>query len=92
LSTSHNPPPFNSFQTILPKPPNVCQQLTHGQSGTSIPTGPLEALTKAHASNIRFLDFEFKNQGKEAIADTLEKICHARLIQVAIDDYVQERM
>lgn len=61
------------------------------KDGTSTPTGPLEALTKAHAANIQFLDFEFKFQGKEAIADALEKICHARLIQAAMDDYVEEK-
>jgi hypothetical protein len=47
------------------------------------PIGPLKPLTKKHASNVRFLDFNFKSQGKKAIADTLEKICLARLIQGA---------
>ncbi|WP_253997335.1 hypothetical protein [Myxococcus qinghaiensis] len=58
--------------------------------GGSVPVGPLDSLLQAHGAKIRFFDFEFKHQGKPLIADSLEKICLARLIQGAIDDYVQE--
>lgn len=61
------------------------------KAGGSDPAGPLQALTKAHPANIRFLDFAFTHGGKPAIADTLEKICHARLVQAALGDYIEDK-
>jgi hypothetical protein len=49
------------------------------------PKGPLREL-KALNQNTYFLDLEFKRDGMEPIADELEKVCLARLLQGGIDD------
>ena len=36
----------------------------------------------------RFLDLEFKRGGLDPVADDLEKVCLARLIQAGVDDYL----
>jgi hypothetical protein len=49
------------------------------------PTGPLKELEAMGTT--RFLDLEFKRGKLDPVADDLEKVCLARLIQGGIDDY-----
>lgn len=49
------------------------------------PTGPLKELEAMGTT--RFLDLEFKRGGLDPVADDLEKVCLARLIQAGVDDY-----
>ncbi len=55
------------------------------------PTGPLEPALRDHGSNIRFVDLEFPYAGRLAIADSLNKICLARLVEAALGDYISEQ-
>jgi len=51
------------------------------------PKGPLKELTALRPGSTRFLDLEFARTGVDPIADDLEKVCLARLLQAGIDDY-----
>jgi len=50
------------------------------------PKGPLRELKALRPGATTFLDLEFKRDGLDPIADDLEKVCLARLLQGAIDD------
>lgn len=51
------------------------------------PKGPLKEISSLRASSTHFLDLEFDRDGKKAIADDLEKVCLARLLEAGVDDY-----
>lgn len=51
------------------------------------PKGPLKEITALRPGSTYFLDLEFKRNGVEPIADDLEKVCLARLLQGGVDDY-----
>ena len=51
------------------------------------PKGPLKEITALRPGSTSFLDLEFKRNGVDPIADDLEKVCLARLLQGGVDDY-----
>jgi D-alanyl-D-alanine carboxypeptidase/Peptidase M15 len=51
------------------------------------PTGPLSQLKALREGATHFLDLEFKRDGRDPVADDLEKVCLARLLQGGVDDY-----
>jgi len=51
------------------------------------PTGPLAQMLALGGDSVRFLDLEFRRDGLEPVADDLEKVCLARLVQAGVDDY-----
>jgi hypothetical protein len=53
------------------------------------PKGPLDGLKNAGGSRVRFLDLDFKRDGKPAIDDKLEAVCLSRLVQAGIGDYFE---
>jgi hypothetical protein len=53
--------------------------------------GPFASLRNTYASRIRLIDLEFKQGGVPSIAEQVEKICLARLIQGGIDDYFERK-
>jgi hypothetical protein len=50
------------------------------------PKGPLRELKTLREGATYFLDLEFKRDGLDPVADDLEKVCLARLLQGGIDD------
>ena len=50
------------------------------------PKGPLRELKALRQGATYFLDLEFKRDGLDPVADDLEKVCLARLLQGGIDD------
>lgn len=54
------------------------------------PKGPLKDLTAQRPGSTRFLDLEFARAGVDPIADDLEKVCLARLLQAGIADYYSQ--
>jgi hypothetical protein len=53
------------------------------------PKGPLKAITALRPGSTYFLDLEFKRDGLDPIADDLEKVCLARLLQGGVGDYFE---
>jgi hypothetical protein len=51
------------------------------------PKGPLKEITALRPGSTYFFDLEFKRDGVDPIADDLEKVCLARLLQGGVDDY-----
>jgi hypothetical protein len=51
------------------------------------PKGPLNELKALRQGATYFLDLEFKRDGLDPVADDLEKVCLARLLQAGVDDY-----
>lgn len=51
------------------------------------PKGPLKAISALRPDSTHFLDLEFKRDGLDPVADDLEKVCLARLLQAGVDDY-----
>jgi hypothetical protein len=51
------------------------------------PKGPLKEIKAQRADSTYFFDLEFKRDGMDPIADDLEKVCLARLLQGGVDDY-----
>ena len=51
------------------------------------PKGPLKEIKTQRSDSTYFFDLEFKRDGMDPIADDLEKVCLARLLQGGVDDY-----
>jgi hypothetical protein len=53
------------------------------------PKGPLKEIDALRPGSTYFLDLEFKRDGVDPIADDLEKVCLARLLQGGVGDYFE---
>lgn len=51
------------------------------------PKGPLKEIAALKEGATTFFDLEFKRDGLDPVADDLEKVCLARLLQAGVDDY-----
>ena len=63
------------------------------QSNQNVPNPPAEPiapLITKYPNKVQFIDFEFKFNLRPAIADQLEKICLARVIQLGIGARIQQ--
>ena len=64
---------------------------TTGGTPRSVADAMLKGPLAKYKTRTKFIDVEFKHDGVPPIADQLEKICLARLIQGGIDDYFERK-
>jgi hypothetical protein len=64
---------------------------TTGGTPRSVADAMLKGPLAKYKTRTKFIDVEFKRDGVPPIADQLEKICLARLIQGGINDYFERK-